>query len=70
MNEFFSAKKNLVLAGVIVLIAIIFIGYFLGIFGMGCSTCNVSAAGCSPISCALDGCVSCTKCAGCIIGCE
>jgi len=70
MNEFFSAKKNLVIAGVIVLIALVFIGYFLGVFGLGCTSCNASAAACNPLSCVVDGCVGCTNCMGCVLGCD
>jgi len=70
MNEFFSAKKNLLLAVVIVVIAVLFIGYFLASFGMCSSACNIHASSCNPISCVVDGCMGCSNCVGCMLGCE
>ena len=70
MKEFFSAKKNLILAAVIVLIAVMFLGYFLASFGMCGSACNIHASSCNPMSCIVDGCVGCTSCVGCVLGCN
>jgi|GEM_PF-6288931 len=70
MREFLSAKKNIILMVLLVLIALMFVGYFFASFGMCSSACNITANACNPISCVVDGCMGCTDCVGCVLGCN
>lgn len=70
MRDFFAAKKNVILAAVVVAFALMIVGYFFASFGLCGSACNIRASACNPISCVLDGCVGCTNCMGCVMGCE
>lgn len=70
MREFFAAKRNIILVAVIAVFALMIIGFFLSSFGMCGTACNIGASACNPVSCVLDGCVDCTNCVGCMLGCE
>lgn len=70
MREFLAAKKSLILVALLVVIAFMFAGYFFASFGMCGSACNIAAGACNPISCVVDGCMGCTDCMGCVLGCD
>ena len=70
MKEFFSVKRNIVLVAVVAVVALLLIGSFLAEFGLGCASCNVAASACNPLSCVVDGCMGCTDCVGCVLGCD
>lgn len=70
MREFLKARSHMVLVIIVVFVALFFGAYFLASFGMCSNACNISASSCNPVSCVLDGCMGCTECAGCILGCE
>jgi len=70
MRDFLSAKKNIILVAVIAVFALMIVGYFFASFGLCSSACNITASACNPVGCVLDGCVNCTNCMGCVLGCD
>lgn len=62
MKDFFSAKKNLVIAAIIVALCVIVVMTFLGNAGLGCYSCDNCSDRFDVISCVADGCVDCTNC--------
>ncbi len=70
MRDFLSVRKNIILVAVIAVFVLMIVGYFFASFGLCGSSCNIRASACNPVSCVLDGCVECTNCVGCVLGCD